>query len=70
MRRKISVFFEITEYNGIKVLFDRECSMCLRMVARCDWSGNRADLSLFRQAEWVRRKLALPEEELLRKCAC
>ena len=68
MRRKISVFFEITEYNGIKVLFDCECPMCLRMVARMRliWEPRGFEFVPL-QAEWVHRKLALPEEELLRE---
>jgi len=67
MRHTISLFFEITEYKGIKVLFDRDCPVCMRGVAwmRPIWEP-RGFKFLALQADWIRRRLALPEEELLR----
>ena len=68
MRRKVSVIFEITELNGIKVLYDRDCPFCLRMVARMRriWEPRGFEFVPL-QADWVCRKLDLSEVELLRE---
>ena len=67
MRHKISVFFEITEKNGT-VLFDAGCPLCLAMVARMRlvWEPRGFDFVPL-QADWVRRRLDLPEVELLKE---
>ena len=67
MRHKISVFFEITEKNGT-VLFDADCPLCLAMVKRMRliWEPRGFDFVPL-QADWVRRRLELPESELLRE---
>lgn len=64
--RKISVFFEITERNVTVVLFDGVCPMCLKIVSmmRPVWEPRGVEFVPL-QAEWVRRRLDLPEAELL-----
>ena len=63
---KISVFFEMTEKNGHKLLFDGECPFCRSIVER--WRGTLERFgfeSVPLQTEWVRTRLDLPEKELL-----
>ena len=63
---KISVFFEMTERNGTVVCFDGACPMCLKAVSlmRPVWEPRGVEF-VPPQAEWVRRRLNLPEEKLL-----
>ncbi len=63
---KISVFFEMTEINGTVVCFDGVCPMCLKIVSlmRPIWEPRGVGFVPL-QAEWVRRRLNLPEAELL-----
>ena len=63
---KISVFFEMTEINGTVVCFDGVCPMCLNIVSlmRPIWEPRGVGFVPL-QAEWVRRRLNLPEAELL-----
>jgi predicted DCC family thiol-disulfide oxidoreductase YuxK len=63
---KISVFFEMTERNGTVVCFDGACPMCLKAVSlmRPVWEPRGVEFVPL-QAEWVRRRLNLPEAELL-----
>jgi len=63
---KISVFFEMTEKTGHALCYDGECSFCCDMVER--WRGTlerRGFEVVPLQTDWVRRKLGVPEEELL-----
>ena len=58
----------MTENIGHKLLFDSDCPFCRSLVNR--WRGTlvRRGFELVPlQAEWVRRRLDLPEEELLRE---
>ena len=61
----ISVFFEMTERNGTVVCFDGVCPMCLKIMSliRSIWEPRGVGFVLL-QAEWVRRRLNLPEAEL------
>ncbi len=64
--QKISVFFEMTERNGTVVCFDAECPMCRKAVSlmRPIWESRGVEFAPL-QADWVRRRLNLPEAELL-----
>ena len=63
---KISVCFEMTERNGTVVCFDGVCPMCLKAVLlmRPVWEPRGVEFVPL-QADWVRRRLNLPEAELL-----
>ncbi|SVC44104.1 uncharacterized protein METZ01_LOCUS296958, partial [marine metagenome] len=56
-RHKISVFFEMTEKNGHKLLFDGECPFCRSIVER--WRGTLECYGFEivpLQTEWVRTR--------------
>ena len=58
----------MTEKNGNTLLFDGDCPFCRSMVDRWRGTLERRGFELVPlQAEWVRRRLDLPEEELLRE---
>jgi predicted DCC family thiol-disulfide oxidoreductase YuxK len=63
---KISVFFEMTERNGTVVCYDGLCPMCLKAVSlmRPIWEPRGVEFVPL-QAEWVRRRLNLPDAELM-----
>jgi predicted DCC family thiol-disulfide oxidoreductase YuxK len=49
------------------VLYDANCALCARLAARADSALRAAGFRLEPlQSAWVRRRLNLPEEELLR----
>ena len=56
----------MTEINGTVVCFDGVCPMCLNIVSlmRPIWEPRGVGFVPL-QAEWVRRRLNLPEAELL-----
>ena len=67
-RGKISVFFEMSEKNGHVVMYDGACPLCRSLVDRWRGTLERRGFELVPlQSAWVRRRLDLPEEELLRE---
>ena len=63
---KISVFFEMTEKTGHTLCYDGDCPFCRSMVNRWRGTLERRGFEIVPlQTEWVRRRLDLPEEELL-----
>ena len=65
---KISAFFEMIEKTGDTLCFDGECLFCRSMMHR--WRGtleSRGFELVPLQAEWVRRRLNLPETELMKE---
>ena len=65
---KISAFFEMTEKTGHTLCFDGECPFCRSMVHRWRGTLERRGFELVPlQAEWVRRRLNLPETELTKE---
>jgi len=64
----ISVITDISEETGRKgwVAYDAACALCVRWARRSEpWLTARGFGLVPLQAEWVRRRLALPEAELL-----
>ena len=65
---KVSAFFEMTEKTGDTLCFDGECPFCRSMMHRWRGTLERRGFELVPlQAEWVRRRLNLPETELTKE---